>query len=291
MSNQELTSSSLSETSEVPHPVENSLEKQPIDSPLEVENDGRRLFIGSLDKNATEDDLKELFSDFKDVKIELSKPRFPKDSKRPPFVNRGFAFAEFETKEDANRAMETKDKSDVGIKSIYIKLASVANSKDQEEKPESHKKKSSKKQKAKKPLKDNSNPEINADSEKSVSGEAPVTTSKSKKSRREADYSLAPYNLYIKNVGSSITPKALLELFSEFKPTWARVNKSIIYSKKEEKEVNKHLGTAFVGFLDKESRDGCVEKFNETELEGESLEISPSGRAQFKYFEVAQAES
>ena len=76
-----------------------------------------KLYVGNLSYKVTEDDLKDLFSEFGSVvEIKLITDRATGRS-------RGFGFVEFSSSEEANKAISTLDKKTVQDRQIIVNEA------------------------------------------------------------------------------------------------------------------------------------------------------------------------
>lgn len=78
---------------------------------------GSKLFVGNLDFGTTRNDIEALFSQFgplKDVFLPVDRM-----TSRP----RGFAFVEFESQEDANRAIARLDGHELAGRALKVNLA------------------------------------------------------------------------------------------------------------------------------------------------------------------------
>ena len=77
----------------------------------------KRLYVGNLSYNSTEDDLKELFAQSGTVvSCQLMIDKFTSRS-------RGFAFVEMDTVEEANKAVETFNEQDFQGRSLRVNIA------------------------------------------------------------------------------------------------------------------------------------------------------------------------
>ena len=78
---------------------------------------GNKLFVGNIDWNATEDDLKNLFSQHGTVEeAVIVKDKFSGRSK-------GFGFVTFASEDEAKAAMEALDGHDLNGRKIAVKEA------------------------------------------------------------------------------------------------------------------------------------------------------------------------
>lgn len=77
----------------------------------------KRLYVGNLSYNSTEDDLKALFQQAGTVvSCQLMLDKFTSRS-------RGFAFVEMETHEEANKAVELLNEKDFQGRSLRVNIA------------------------------------------------------------------------------------------------------------------------------------------------------------------------
>lgn len=77
----------------------------------------KRLYVGNLSYNSTEDDLKALFQQAGTVvSCQLMLDKFTSRS-------RGFAFVEMETPEEANKAVELLNEKDFQGRSLRVNIA------------------------------------------------------------------------------------------------------------------------------------------------------------------------
>ncbi len=75
------------------------------------------LYVGNLDYNLNDDDLKKLFEEFGDVKS--AKIIIDKETN----TSKGFGFVEMENKEDAKKALERLNSREINGKRIKVNIA------------------------------------------------------------------------------------------------------------------------------------------------------------------------
>ena len=81
-----------------------------------------RIYVGNVDFKATEDELKELFQDLKVTEVEIP---FKENTRGDKVFKRhlGFAFVQFENKDDADKAIATYNGQKFQRRNIFIKKA------------------------------------------------------------------------------------------------------------------------------------------------------------------------
>ena len=79
-----------------------------------------RIYVGNVDFKATEDELKELFQDLKVTEVEIP---FKENTRGDKVFKRhlGFAFVQFENKDDADKAIATYNGQKFQRRNIFIK--------------------------------------------------------------------------------------------------------------------------------------------------------------------------
>jgi cold-inducible RNA-binding protein len=74
----------------------------------------KRLYVGNLPWEATEDQIRDMFAGVGTVET-VEMPVSPHDGKF-----RGFAFVEMSTDEEAQKAIDTLDKTDMGGRTVFV---------------------------------------------------------------------------------------------------------------------------------------------------------------------------
>ena len=82
------------------------------------------LYVGNLNFNLTEDELRQVFEEYGEVSsVKIITDKFSGRSK-------GFGFVEFEKEEDSNKAIEELNGMDVGGRNIKVNVATKKRDKD-----------------------------------------------------------------------------------------------------------------------------------------------------------------
>ncbi|KAK8883203.1 hypothetical protein M9Y10_045854 [Tritrichomonas musculus] len=98
------------------HPAEEQEGKAEEDHPAEDQAETVTVHIGNLKWEVTEDDLRDLFNEFGEIKS----VRIPQDDRHR---SRGFGFVEFATKEAADAAIEKMNQYDLKGRNINVSIA------------------------------------------------------------------------------------------------------------------------------------------------------------------------
>jgi nucleolin len=85
---------------------------------LENKVNEAKLFVGNLPFSINEDQLREVFSEFGQIKEVNLIP-----DKTRPNAHKGFGFVEFENQEDAQKAVETLHESELEGRNIIVNVA------------------------------------------------------------------------------------------------------------------------------------------------------------------------
>lgn len=251
-----------------------------------------RVYVGNVDFSATEDELKEFFSDFKVASVEIPSKTITRGKKS--FVKRlGFGFVQFETKDDADRAIEAFNGKEFKSRHIYAKKAlPPATEEEKKKKTEAYfaKQKELKAARTERNKKDATKSETaNGDSSnesgatgaansgkagaKSTPNGEDKLTGKLASGLKTPDGNKSKDTVFIANLDYKANVKQLNLLFKELKPKWIHVPSRKVpyhvlkrYQAKQRPIFNK--GIAFVKFPSEELQLKAIEEFNGHEING-----------------------
>lgn len=220
-----------------------------------------RIYVGNINFNATEDELKDFFSDYSVVSVEIPTKTVVR-GKKTVSKRLGFGFVQFDSEENANKAIEQLNGREFKLRQIYAKNA-LPPTTEEERKEKAAAYAAKKKEKKEKQL------EIQA-AKAAEGGEKPKSAKKSKKviAKKEGSASLgasettsaeaaadgasaangsdsaqgdtsagsdnkakkgeirrSKTTVFVANLDHKVTSKKLLELFSAHDPVWVHVPK------------------------------------------------------------------
>ncbi|KAL1572705.1 hypothetical protein MGS_02863 [Candida albicans P78042] len=233
-----------------------------------------RIYVGNVDFKATEDELKELFQDLKVTEVEIP---FKENTRGDKVFKRhlGFAFVQFENKDDADKAIATYNGQKFQRRNIFIKKAVPPPTEEEKKerveafkakREEIKKVKEQKKAEAKKKRE-----EATADAATTANGESATTDS----TPAIPDGTPSKDTIFITNLDYKVNVKTLNSLFKELKPKWIHVpSRRVPYNRrgrggKFRKPFNK--GIAFVKFSNEETQKQAVAEFNGKEVNGREI--------------------
>ncbi|KAG7664936.1 uncharacterized protein J8A68_001522 [[Candida] subhashii] len=222
-----------------------------------------RIYVGNVDFKATEDELKELFEGLSVTEVEIP---FKETVRGENTFKRhlGFAFVQFESKEDADKAIEDYNGKKFQRRNIFIKKAVPPPT--EEEKKERAEAFKIKREEYLKEREEKRKEAQKRREERIAAGEDGEKTPEGTPSKD---------TIFITNLDYRVNVKTLSELFKDLKPKWIHV---------PTRRVARHLlnrggarrhpfnkGIAFVKFIDEETQKKAVEQFNGTELNGRNI--------------------
>lgn len=229
-----------------------------------------RIYVGNVDFKATEDELKELFQDLKVTEVEIP---FKENTRGDKVFKRhlGFAFVQFENKDDADKAIATYNGQKFQRRNIFIKKAVPPPTEEEKKerveafkakREEIKKEKEQKKAEAKKKREE-------AAATASANGESTDYTPAIPDGTPSKD------TIFITNLDYKVNVKTLNNLFKDLKPKWIHVpSRRVPYNRrgrggKFRKPFNK--GIAFVKFSNEETQKQAVAEFNGKEVNGREI--------------------
>lgn len=221
-----------------------------------------RIYVGNVDFAATEEELKDFFTDLSVQSVEIPAKTITRGKKT--FVKRlGFGFVQFETGEEADKAIESYNGKEFKGRNIYARKAlPPATDEEKQKKTEAYyaKQKELKAKKAK----------------------APVEKASVKEKDRKQDAGKAPEGakstdtVFITNLDYKVNVKALAHLFKEKKPKWIhvparRVPYHLLKQNTDKPRPVFNKGIAFVKFDSEETQLQVIAEFNGTDLNGRTI--------------------
>ncbi|KAK6199346.1 uncharacterized protein RJT21DRAFT_46045 [Scheffersomyces amazonensis] len=231
-----------------------------------------RIYVSNVDFKATEDELKELFEGLKVTEVQIpfkETKRGEKTFKR----HLGFAFVQFETKDEADKAIEEYNGKKFQRRNIFIKKA-VPPPTEEEKKVriEEYRAKREEKKQAEKAAKAEKEAATSSAKEKSVK---PATTkSESNGEEKVPEGKASTDTIFITNLDYKVNVKTLNALFKDLKPKWIhvptrKVPLRILKRSQNSKPFNK--GIAFIKFANEETQKKAVAEFNGKEVNGREI--------------------
>lgn len=244
-----------------------------------------RVYVGNVDFTATEEELRDLFEGLKVLSVEIPSKTITRGKKT--LVKRlGFGFVQFETKEDADKAIEKYNNTEFKSRHIYAKKAlPPATEEEKQKKSEAYfaKQKELKAKKTKaveKPVEPAS--ELAEPAEKKIQDAA-----KTPEGTKSKD------TVFITNLDYKANVKLLNHLFRELKPKWIhvpprRVSYHVLkkFQAKQRPVFNK--GIAFVKFADEETQLKAIAEFNGHEINGREIIVEAAVDREVDEAEVAK---
>lgn len=258
-----------------------------------------RIYIGNVDYKASEDELKELFEGYKVTEVDIPFKEITRGANKPSYKKHlGFAFVQFDSADEADRAITEYNGKQFKERVIYVKkavppptheekqkkieaykaklakkkevakAAKEATSTAKELKPEEESKSTAKKtpapkKKAEKPAKANgTNPEASAAEDKAKNSPPEGIPSKD--------------TVFITNLSYRVSIKDLNQLFKELNPVWIHIPKqrvpySFVNKSKKPFRVAWNKGIAFVKLADEETQKRAIAEFNGKDLNGRPI--------------------
>ncbi|KAL6450716.1 tcg1 Single-stranded TG1-3 DNA-binding protein [Candida maltosa Xu316] len=223
-----------------------------------------RIYVGNVDFKATEDELKELFKDLKVSDVEIPFKESVKNGKTFK-KHLGFAFVQFESKDDADKAIDQFNGQKFQRRNIFIRKAVPPPT--EEEKKERvaiyrAKKEEEKKEKEEQKALAKKRREEATASSSANNGESGTATI--------PDGTPSTDTIFITNLDYKVNVKTL-----KLKPKWIHVPaRKVPYNRrgrggKFRRPFNK--GIAFVKFANEETQKQAVAEFNGKEINGREI--------------------
>lgn len=263
-----------------------------------------RIYLGNVDFTATEDELKDFFGTLKVTAVEIPSKTITRGKKT--FVKRlGFAFVLFDSKEEADRAIEEYNGKEFKSRQIHAKKAVPPVTGDEKKKKTEayFAKQKELRARADKKKKDEAKPkgstEANAsgdkktpegsagDSEAAEGGDvaaetAPTKPRKESSAKKTPDASKTPAGnrskdtVFITNLDYKTNVKALNSLFKELTPKWVhipprRISYHLLKRFQAQQRPIFNKGIAFAKFPSQALQLKAIEQFNGYELNGRKI--------------------
>ncbi|KAI5953499.1 hypothetical protein KGF54_002871 [Candida jiufengensis] len=244
-----------------------------------------RIYVGNVDYKATEDELKELFKDLKVTEVEIP---FKENTRGDKTFKRrlGFAFVQFESKDDAEKAIADFNGQRFQRRTIFIKKAVPPPTEEEKKlKDEAYRAKREEIQKAKELKKTEATKKPESKKSTTTTTKTPITTPEGEKSKD---------TIFITNLDYKINVKALSNTFKELKPKWIHVPTRRIQNKKYpngkfRRPLNK--GIAFIKFPSEDIQKQAIEEFNGKEINGREMVIDIAVNSSVPTKEEQEAEN
>ncbi|KAK6465383.1 putative nucleolar single-stranded nucleic acid-binding protein [Scheffersomyces coipomensis] len=233
-----------------------------------------RIYVSNVDFKATEDELKELFEGLKVTEVQIPFKE-TKRGERTFKRHLGFAFVQFESKDEADKAIEEYNGKKFQRRNIFIKKAvPPPTEEEKKERIEIYKAKKEEKKKA-----DKEKAEAAAATAKTATPakERPVKKVKDSTTNGEEkvpEGKASTDTIFITNLDYKVNVKTLNNLFKDLKPKWIHVPTRKIPLHILKKGTNQrpfNKGIAFVKFSSEEVQKKAVEEFNGQEINGREI--------------------
>lgn len=265
-----------------------------------------RIYVGNINFDATEDELKDFFSDYSVASVEIPTKTVVR-GKKTVSKRLGFGFVQFDSEENANKAIEQLNGREFKLRQIYAKnalpptteeerkekaAAYAAKKKEKKEKqleiqaakaaeggekPKSAKK--SKKAIAKKEGSATLGASAAADGASAANGSVSAqgdTSAGSDNKAKKGEMSRSKTTVFVANLDHKVTSKQLLELFSAHDPVWVHVPKRkvpyhVLKIVRARKVPLYNAGIGFVKFLSEEAQLKAIEDLQGAEVNGNKI--------------------
>lgn len=267
-----------------------------------------RIYIGNVDFNATEDELRELFTGYPIKSVEIPTKTLVRGKKE---VTRrlGFAFVLFDNKEAADKAVAEFNDKKFKDRLIFVKKAVPPPTEEEKQKrlEEYKAKKAARKEATKKPAENEetntsaATPEASTDStsvpkkkkkarkpkkkaaivesETATTDSAEASTPETAATTPGSDQKVpdgipSPDTIFITNLHYRAQHRTINSVFKEFKPKWVHVPLRPVPShirKSGKKALIFNKGIAFVKLPNHEVQQEAIAKFNGHEIMGRSI--------------------
>lgn len=262
-----------------------------------------RIYLGNVDFTATEDELKDFFGSLNVTAVEIPSKTITRGKKT--FVKRlGFAFVLFDSKEEADRAIEEFNGKEFKSRHIHAKKAvPPVTGEEKKKKTEAYfakqkelrakaDKKKSGEAKSKETTEGEAPKDLNVSEGVAAEGAAKTASAKPSKagsdnksldaSKKSPDASKTPAGnkskdtVFITNLDYKTNVKALNSLFKELKPKWVhvpprRMSYHLLKRFQEQQRPIFNKGIAFAKFPSEEVQLKAIEQFNGYELNGRKI--------------------
>ncbi|KAF7998805.1 hypothetical protein HF325_006337 [Metschnikowia pulcherrima] len=242
--------------------------------------DPSRVYVGNVNYNATEDELKEFFQDFNAVSVEIPSKTITR-GERTFERCLGFGFVQFENEADAESAINEINGKKFKLRQIYAKKALPPATEEEKEKKKERFLAKQAELKAKKREVEKQT----ADSKQIAQKEEPAQSFSAGKSARKAprasktpDGKKSTDTIFVTNLDYKANLKSLSDLFKDLCPIWVNVPTKRVpfhvlkkFSASKKPIFNK--GIAFVKFADEATQLRAVREFNGREVNGKNIVV------------------
>lgn len=199
----------------------------------------------------------------------------------------GFAFVQFETKEDADKVIEEFNGKDFKGRKVYVKKAVPPPTEEEKQKKlEEYRAKTQAAKEKKKALAAEAKAKEEVSGEKSTKSQkdeggadsATAPTTRQKKAKRTPkpkvpleEGTKSTDTIFITNLAFDVNVKTLTDIFEDYKPVWIhvpvkKVPYKILQKQKESGKPPRNKGIAFVKFTDESLQKKAIEEFNGKEI-------------------------
>ncbi|CAK7895039.1 hypothetical protein CAAN1_02S06084 [[Candida] anglica] len=241
-----------------------------------------RVYIGNVDYKATEEELRELFSGLTVTEVDIPSKSIHSGKK---VLNKslGFAFVQFETKEDADTVIENYNGKEFKGRKVYVKKAVPPPTEEEKaKKAEIYRAKRQAQQEAQKAAAAIAAAE--EEEKKSAAAAATATSTASPPSGKKTPKKSTPRpklpleegtkstdTIFITNLAFDVNVKTLTAIFKDYKPIWIhipirKVPYKLLNKRKAEGKPLKNKGIAFVKLADESLQKKAIEEFNGKEI-------------------------
>ena len=223
-----------------------------------------RIYVGNVDFKATEEEVKELFKGLNVTDVEIP---FKENTRGDKTYKRhlGFAFVQFGSKEDADKAIVDFNGQKFQRRNIFIRKAVPPPT--EEEKKERVEAYRAKKEEIKKEREEKKAEAKKKREEAAANGESTATI---------PDGTPSKDTIFITNLDYKVNVKTLSGLFKDLKPKWIHVPaRRVPYNRRGGRGGNFrrpfNKGIAFVKFANEETQKKAVAEFNGKEINGREI--------------------
>lgn len=249
-----------------------------------------RIYLGNVDYKATEEEVREFFKDLKvyvwkesiseevidtnncSTEVDIPSKTF-KLGKKTVDRHLGFAFVQFETKDDADKAIEKFNGEEFKGRNIYTKKAVPPPTEEEKQiKTEAYK---AKKAEKKKKLAEKK-AATNATKKKTEEKTTPEKESKDA-TEKVPEGTPSKDTIFITNLDYKVDVQTLSNLFKELKPKWIHVP-TVRYPKRFQRgraggKPTHNKGIAFAKFSSEEAQKQAIAQFNGKDINGREIII------------------
>ncbi|GEQ70293.1 hypothetical protein JCM33374_g3969 [Metschnikowia sp. JCM 33374] len=244
---------------------------------MSVPADPSRVYVGNVNFNATEAELKELFEDFNVVSVEIPFKTITRGEKT--FQRRlGFGFVQFENETDANNAISQFNGKKFKQRQIYAKKAlPPATEEEKQKKRELFIAKQAQLKEKKRDSKQAELPTQATEKDGTIELSTEKTTStghvnKTPEGKKSTD------TIFVTNLDFKANVKSLNELFKDLNPIWVnvptkRVPFHVLKKFSATRKAIYNKGIAFVKFADEATQLQAIKEFNGKEINGRKIVV------------------